>query len=214
MASLPQDLDRLLHDLRGPLNAMAMHLEVLKRTPPGDPEALQRLETVRAEMARLAALLPAAFDVLAVERRDVAPINLGLLVRRALEAEGLGAVTLADGAWPDVRGDARLLGLAVAHLVRNALAATEAAGGGRRAPHLSASAAQPGRVPLVVRDWGTGLPTTNSRALIRLSLSKTTGRPAVGLLTVERVARLHGGTVEFHAPADGGAEVRLTLPAA
>ncbi len=214
MASLPQDLDRLLHDLRGPLNAMAMHLEVLKRTPPGDPEALQRLETVRAEMARLAALLPAAFDVLAVERRDVAPINLGLLVRRALEAEGLGAVTLADGAWPDVRGDARLLGLAVAHLVRNALAATEAAGGGRRAPHLSASAAEPGRVTLVVRDWGPGLPTTNSRALIRLSLSKTTGRPAVGLLTVERVARLHGGTVEFHAPADGGAEVRLTLPAA
>ncbi|HEV8643221.1 MAG TPA: ATP-binding protein [Methylomirabilota bacterium] len=214
MASLPQDLDRLLHDLRGPLNAMAMHLEVLKRTGPGEPEALQRFETIQAEMARLAALLPAAFDVLALERRDVAPLNLKNLVRRALEEHGLGGVTLADGAWADVRGDARLLGLAVGHLVRNALAATAAAGGGRPAPHLSASAAEPGRVNLVIRDWGTGLRTTNSRALIRLSLSKTTGRPAVGLVTVERVARLHGGTVEFHAPADGGAEVRLTLPAA
>jgi signal transduction histidine kinase len=144
----------------------------------------------------------------------VAPVNLGTLVRRALAEPGLEGVTLADGAWPDVRGDARLLGLAVAHLARNALAATAAAGGARPAPRLSAGAAEPGRVALMIRDWGTGLRTTNPRALIRLSLSATTGRPAVGLVTVERIARLHGGTVEFHAPADGGAEVRLILPLA
>lgn len=214
MASLPPDLDRLLHDLRGPLNAMGMHLEVLKRAGSVDPAVLQRLETVRQEMTRLATLLPAAFGVIALERGDIAPLNLETLVRRALDEHGLAGVTFAEGAWPDVRGDARLLGLAVAHLVRNALAATEAAGGGGRAPRVSARAAEPGRVTLVIRDWGRGLRTTNPRALVRLALSKTTGQPAVGLVTVERIARLHGGALEFHAPAEGGAEVRLILPAA
>lgn len=31
MTRLPEDLDRLLHDLRGPLNALAMHAEVVTR---------------------------------------------------------------------------------------------------------------------------------------------------------------------------------------
>ncbi len=50
-----------------------------------------------------------------------------------------------------------------------------------------------GRVTLFVRDWGAGLRTTNARALIRLALSSESGRPTTGLVTVERVARLHGG---------------------
>jgi hypothetical protein len=88
-----------------------------------------------------------------------------------------------------------------------------AAGAGRPSPRVSWRPAEPGRVALVVRDWGLGLRTTNSRALIRLAISPATGGPTVGLLTVERVARLHGGTLEFSAPADGGVEAVLTLPA-
>lgn len=211
MTPLPDDLDRILHDLRGPLNALMMHLEVLARANPGE-SARTGLETMRAEVSRLATLLPAAFDILALERNDVAAVNLGAVVRRALDDGRLGAVTLADGVWPDVRADARLLALAVDHLVQNALAATKAAGASRP-PHLSAAVGEPGRVTLVVRDWGTGLRSTNPRVLIRLSTSKS-GRPSAGLLIVERIVRLHGGTLQFHAPADGGAEIRLTLPAA
>ena len=68
MGSLPGDLDRLLHDLRGPLNALTMHLEVLKRAGPDGRAAAQSLDAAIQEVARLARLLPAAFDVLALER--------------------------------------------------------------------------------------------------------------------------------------------------
>jgi signal transduction histidine kinase len=212
MSPLPRDLDRLLHDLRGPLNALTMHLEAGKRAGLDDPAGLQSLEAARQEVARLAQLLPAAFDVLALERAKVSRLNLGTLVRSAVERHGGAAVTVADEAWPDVEGDADLLSLALAHLVRNALTATRAAGADRPPPRVSCRPAGPGRVAVVVRDWGPGLRTTHSRALIRLALSPVTGRPAVGLLSVERVARLHGGAVEFAAPADGGAEAVLTLP--
>jgi signal transduction histidine kinase len=69
-------------------------------------------------------------------------------------------------------------------------------------------------VALVVRDWGPGFRTTNARALIRLAISPATGKPAVGLVTTERIARLHHGTLEFRNPAEGGAEVTLVLPGA
>lgn len=212
MASLPEDLDRLLHDLRGPLNALTMHLEVLKRLSRGDVGALQSLEAIQQEAQRLAALLPAAFSVVALESGQRTRVDLGAVVRKSVEAEVAGRVSVAEGPWPQVEGEESLLLLAVGHLVRNALAATAAAGSGRRAPHVSHRPAEPGRVALVVRDWGAGLRTTNTRALIRLILSSKSGRPTTGLVTVERVARLHGGTLGFDSPAGGGAEVSLTLP--
>jgi signal transduction histidine kinase len=212
MGTLPGDLDRLLHDLRGPLNALTIHLEAVKRAGPDDPAGLQSLEAARLEVARLAQLLPAAFDVVALECGRVSRLNLGALVRDAVERHGLAPATVADGVWPDVDGDPDLLALAVAHLVRNALAAAPPAGASPSPPHVSCRPAGPGRVAVVVRDWGPGLRTANSRALIRLTISPVTGRPAIGLLTVERVARLHGGALNLGAAASGGAEAVLTLP--
>jgi signal transduction histidine kinase len=198
------DLDRILHDLRGPLNAMVMHVEVLKRALTDDADAQASVTAIQAELARLARLLPAAFEVLALERGEVARVSLRALVDRALVEHRLAAVQVDDGPWPEVAGDADLLVLAIAHLVRNALAATHAAGRTDHPPRVAVEVAEPGLVTLVVRDWGAGFTHTNPKVLIRLA--------GVGLLTVERVARLHGGRLSFASPGDG-AEVRLTLPA-
>ena len=199
-----EDLDRILHDLRGPLNSMVMHVEVLKRALADDPDALASVTAIQQELSRLTRMLPAAFDVLALERGEIARVNLRALVDRALVEHRLPKVEVQDGAWPQIDGDADLLVLAIAHLVRNALAATRASGRDDPPPRIAVETTEPGRVTLVVRDWGTGFKKTNPRVLVRLA--------GVGLLTVERVARLHGGRLSFAAPGDG-AEVRLTLPA-
>jgi signal transduction histidine kinase len=208
---LPVELERLLHDLRGALNAVRMHLEILKR---GGAEETQSasLATIEQELSRLAIQLPAAFAVAAVERGELERVNLRVVIEGALREHGLGPVTIAEAPWPDLRADARLLALAVAHLARNALTATRAAGGERPAPRLSCVTSADGAITLVVRDWGRGLSSTNPRSLIRLAPTDDRRRMGIGLLVVERVARLHGGRLEFGAPPDGGAEVRLTLP--
>ena len=198
------DLDRILHDLRGPLNSVAMHLELLKRALSDDPDALHSVATIQHELSRLATMLPAAFDVIALEREAVERVSLRTLVLRAIDEHRLSGVEVVDGAWPEVTGDPHLLTLAIAHLVRNAWGATRAAGRTDRPPRVGVETGDAGSVTLVVRDWGTGLKSTNPKVLIRLA--------GVGLLTVERVARLHGGRLSFASPGDG-AEVRLTLPA-
>lgn len=198
------DLDRILHDLRGPLNAVAMHLEILKRALGGDPDALASVATIQHELSRLATMLPKAFEVIALEREKLERVSLRTLVIRAIDEHGLSAVEVQDGPWPEVAGDPDLLALAIGHLLRNALAATRAAGRPDRPPGVSFETEGSDAVTLVVRDWGPGLRSTNPKVVIRLA--------GVGLLTAERVARLHGGRLSFGAPGEG-TEVRLTLPA-
>jgi two-component system sensor histidine kinase HydH len=205
---LPPDLGRLLHDLRGPLNSLTMHVEVLRRTVRGDAQAEDSLRTVLEQLGRLGVMLPAAFAVASLEPAAPAPVELGAVVAAACDGVG-GPVTLANESWPTVIGDAGLLTLAVAHLIRNAAEAS-AATGRAEPPHVSASVVGD-EVRVTVRDWGPGLRTTNAKLLIRLMHSTKPGHAGLGLVTVERIARLHGGTVRFESPGDG-ALVTLVLP--
>jgi signal transduction histidine kinase len=205
---LPAELARLLHDLRGPLNSAVMHLEVLKRTVAEDPGSTDSLRTVLQQLVRLSEMLPAAFSVAALEAAASRRVALREVAERAREQPGLESARLADGVWPEVQGDPELLELALGQLLRNAVEATAA---GAPAPEISAVRSEH-EVRVDVRDWGSGLPTANPKLLVRLFHSTKAGHRGVGLVTVERVARLHGGSLAFEALADG-ARVSLLLPA-
>jgi signal transduction histidine kinase len=214
MSRLPEDLERLLHDLRGPLNAMSMHAEVLKRAVGADdPTAAASVRTIQQETERLADMLVAAMGIVALERADVRRVTVRGIVEAARTETGAKDLVVHEGSWPDVIGDERLLVTAVGHLLRNAREATEAKGAGTPPPEVSVEPASDGVVGVVVRDHGAGLRSTNPKVLIRLRASSKSGHRGVGLMIVERVARLHGGSLLFGA-AEPGARVMLRLPAA
>jgi len=206
---LPAELARLLHDLRGPLNSAVMHLEVLKRTVAGDPTADASLRTVLQQLSRLSDMLPAAVAIAALEPRHWRTHDLRALAERARHAGGHTSVSLGAAPWPRVHGDETLLVRAIGELMANA---TEATPSGAPPPEVMATAGTEGDVMLTVRDHGTGLRTTNPKLLIRLLQTSKSGHRGLGLVTVERVARLHGGRLEFESVADG-TRVTLRLPA-
>jgi signal transduction histidine kinase len=207
---LPPDLGRLLHDLRGPLNSLTMHVEVLKRTVCDDTAAEDSLRTVLEQLGRLAEMLPAAFHVASLELGASDPVDLGTVAETARQTAG-GPVDLGPGPWPSVTGDPALLAEALGQLFRNAVEASASAGS-PRAPLVTASVFE-GTARVSVRDWGPGLRSTNPKLLIRLLHSTKPGHRGLGLVTVERIARLHGGSLSFESPGDGTI-VTLVLPAA
>jgi len=206
--ALPFDLARLLHDLRGPLNALAMHAELLKRAVGGDAIAEESARTALDQLDRLSAMLDDAFAVAALELGAVGRVDLGAVVEAA-RRDAEATVILAAGTWPSVLGDAALLTAAVAHLLRNAVEATPAVP--RRRPPLVSAAVEGGQTVVSVRDWGPGFHTTDPKLVIRPWHSTKPDHRGLGLVTVERIARLHGGTVRFESPGDG-ALVSLLLP--
>lgn len=203
---LPSDLARLLHDLRGSLNALGMHAEVLTRAAPPAGGVEDSARMVAEQLGRLSAMLTDAFAVVALELGRVAPVDLGT-VAEAARAEVGAPVTIAEERWPTVTGDAALLTLAFTHLLRNAVEADSTT----RPPSMRA-VVEGGEARVEVRDWGRGLRATDPKIVIRPWHSSKPGHRGLGLVTVERVARLHGGAVRFIALPDGTL-VSLTLPA-
>jgi signal transduction histidine kinase len=185
-----------------------MHLQVLKRTVADDATAEDSLRTVQEQLARLADMLPAAFAIAALEPASFRRVDLGGVMEAAREQAG-GSITLANTSWPAVTGDEALLTLALGHLLRNAVEATPP---GRPWPMVSAKATGPETL-VEVRDWGSGLTTTDPKLIIKLMHSTKSGHRGVGLATVDRIARLHHGKLTFESPGDGTA-VTLALPSA
>lgn len=212
MSRLPEDLERILHDLRGPLNALTMHAEVLKRAV-SDPTGADSVRSIQQEVERLAGMLAAAMQIVALERRETARVSLRAVVGQAVEDARLKDVVIAGDDWPDVVGDRGLLARAAAHLIENAVEATHAAGPGAAPPEVSATSEGHGWVALHVRDFGPGLRSTNPKILIRLRASTKPGHQGLGLVTADRIARLHRGRLRFEAPG-AGARVTLLLPEA
>jgi signal transduction histidine kinase len=205
-AELPPDLARLLHDLRGPLNSLTVHAELLKGQVGDDAVTDRSARIIVEQINRLSGMLADAFAVVALEVRRLRPVDLGAAVAAARREVG-APVAVDEGAWPTVTGDDALLTQAVVHLLRNAVESSD----GSRAPVVSA-ATENGQALLRVRDWGAGLRATDPRILIRAWHSPKPGHRGLGLVTVERIARLHGGTLRFESPPGGGALVTLVLP--
>jgi len=206
--ALPSDLARLLHDLRGPLNSLTVHTQLLTRSIGDDAIAEASARAVLGELARLSAMLTDAFAVAALELGAVGQVDLGAVVEAA-RRDAEATVILAAETWPSVLGDAALLTAAVAHLLRNAVEATAAVP--RRRPPLVRATVEGAQTVVSVRDWGPGFPTTDPKLVIRPWHSTKPDHRGLGLVTVERIARLHGGTLRFDSPGDG-ALVSLILP--
>lgn len=200
------EIARMSHVLHGSLQSALLNLQCLAETVTAIPQEQELIELIRDELMRGSRLLAAAFDVLSLEISEMTTVNLGTLVRRALAAHGIHRVVVAKGTWPVVSVDPRLLSLAIAHLARNAREATST---DRRPPEIAPEVRTDGGADVVVRDWGAGL-----GALKPPGRAFTSTRPdhvAIGLLSVERIARLHGGALSITS-SRRGTRARLSLP--
>jgi len=201
------EISRMSHVLQGSLQTALLNVQAVAVTLGRDDDAQASIRAARAELLRAGRMLLAAFDIVSLELGKPERMNLRPLTARALVEYGVDGVTLSPGPWPDVVGDARLLRRAIGQLAANACAATSAQA---RRPEIHSSS-KGGNVTLVVKDWGGGFGAVTP--LGRAFTASQSDHVATGLLTVERIARLHRGTLLF-ASSPAGTTVSLTLPRA
>jgi signal transduction histidine kinase len=211
------------HELRTPLTNMKAELDLAlsrARTPVAMEEALR---SASIETDRLAAL---AEDLLVYSRvkGGVVPIvradvDLGELVRASCEAHERAA----NHAGVDIQMliepveayiDRIRMRQVIDNLLDNALRHTPV--GGRVTVDVAASG---GLLRIAVRDTGAGFDRsvvqTAFEPFVRGDGERAGGSGAgLGLAIVHAVMNAHGGSVEFHNVAGGGAEVCIDLPLA
>lgn len=209
----------LAHEVRNPLNAAKLQLELLERRlrrELDDPKLIEPADLAQKEIERLTALLNdfltfARPSELHGQERDVAQI-----VRQVIDLEHVAAAAqnkdlrlVSTPATLTARVDAAKIHQIVLNLVRNALEAIGAGG------HVGVELLHDeGAFVLRVVDDGPGIPEDVRRRIYEPFFSTKEGGTGLGMSIVHSLVVLHGGTIELDtSPRGTRFDVRIPLRA-
>jgi len=214
------DLGRLTsgvaHEVKNPLNAMTIHLELLRgHLPPDSAEARESFEVIGAEIRRLDRVVQGFLRFVRPQEIRLRPVDVAALladVAGLVEAEAAQAgarleVAVAPETAP-IMGDADLLRQALLNLAQNAIHAMPEGG----AVTLRAGPETGGGVELCVEDQGIGIPEEDLEKVFRLYYTTKQDGNGIGLALVYRTVQMHGGAVRIRSAVGKGTAVSVTLP--
>ncbi|TMQ22605.1 MAG: hypothetical protein E6J90_12030 [Deltaproteobacteria bacterium] len=206
----------LAHEVRNPLNAAKLQLELLERRlnrTMADPRLTEPTELAQKEIDRLTTLLNeflvfARPPELHPQEHDVVAILRQVVDLEQIAAEARGITLTVDAAPPQVIAevDVAKLHQLVQNLVRNA---TEAVGPGGR---VTVSArVDDDRCTIRVTDNGPGIPDQVQPRIYEPFFSTKEGGTGLGMSIVHSLVSLHGGAIDL-ATGPGGTTFEVTIP--
>jgi signal transduction histidine kinase len=206
--------DDLAHEIKNPLHAMVINLELVKRWAGGqDPDPIiQRAEIVETELHRVHRLMDSLLRLLRPwpDRPSADPDQIFELLGPVVAARArIRNVEYAHeaGSAPVALPPADLA-LSVINLIDNALDAMPE--GGRMVTRCEAG---PESVRIEVVDTGSGVPADLSDRAALPGVSGRAGRSGLGLAVTDRLVRQAGGTLALASAGDGpGTIATLVLP--
>ena len=202
------------HQIRNPLNAMNLQLELLSQDAARGAPIDQRLRAVRQEIERLSRAIDALMRFMRPEQLKLAPISINeLLSEVAGQAApaGVRVETAFDSALPTVSVDRALLGEALRNVISNACDAMAQRGGTLR---LTTALAPGDFVEIRIADTGGGIETENLQRIFKLYFTTKKNGNGLGLPLALRAVDLHHGTMDIESAMGVGTTVIIRIPAA
>jgi len=215
----------LAHEIRNPLNAMNMNVQMLQEELEDTPEDSERkqeyidlLEINRREIMRLERLVS---DFLAYARpqqlrpESLDPAALVNEVSDFLEADfrrrGVSLVRRVDRELPRFSADAGQLKQALINVMINA---ADAVSENQGTVEISVSRHGEDGVAIAVADNGGGIPPQEAERIFQIFHSTKKGGTGLGLAISQRIVEAHGGTISAGGRDGGGALFTIALPLA
>ena len=211
------------HDLRAPLRAIDGFSAAVGRRHADALDATGRelLARIRRAVAKMGTLIDALLDLSRLSRREMSRdrVDLSAITRetidelRARDTDRMVELVVEDGLT--AVGDRDLLRIALENLLANAWKFTA---GRERAVIEFAGESAGATTTFTVRDNGVGFDMTGAERLFapfqRLHSDEQFPGLGIGLATVQRIIRRHGGTIDAESCGGDGATFRFDLPSA
>jgi signal transduction histidine kinase len=215
MAAIGRLTSGVGHEVKNPINAIVVHLELLKNKLGDNSTGAQRhLEVIDAEIHRLDRVVQTLVDFsrpveLQLLEQDLRPVIADVL---ALAAEELSthSVTLVSH-LPEkpliANVDSDLLKQATLNVIQNGAQAMPE--GGRLEVTLEESRKS---ALLRISDEGPGIPDDIRSKIFDLYFTTKIGGSGIGLAMTYRILQLHHGSVEVQSKQGRGTEFLLRIP--
>ncbi len=205
------------HEMKNPLNAMTIHLELLKQKLAAGKPAGTHAEIIGQEIKRLDDRIQGFLKFVRPDEMKFAAVPIAPLLSAVLdsvqpEAERAG-VTLSRActdASLEVAGDAEQLRDVFLNLAQNAIQAMPK--GGRLTIECSALANR--RIRVRVEDTGVGIAPENLEKIFELYFTTKERGTGVGLSMVYRTIQIHNGEIDVESTVGVGTAFIVVLPAA
>ena len=229
MAAIGRLTSGVGHEVKNPINAIVVHLELLRsKLGEGGAPAARHLDVIEAEIRRLDRVVQTLADFsrpveLQLREQDLRDV-IGDVLALASEELSTRNVTLSSqmSSNPLVANvDADLLKQAALNVIQNGAQAMPEGGrlqvtleeDGRAGTNGDKSRA-PGQKTAVLRiaDEGPGIPEEIREKIFDLYFTTKSGGSGIGLAMTYRILQLHHGSIEVQSDIGRGTEFRLRIP--
>ena len=203
------------HEVKNPINAIVVHLEVLRQKLRDiDPDARRHMDVIGSEIQRLDRVVQMLIDFTRpVELRlgdvDLRKLGEDVALLASPEAARQGVIVRREwGSEPlFARIDADLFKQALLNVVLNGVQAMPKGGelwlSGRRSGN---------EIELTVRDQGTGIPPDIRDKIYNLYFTTKKSGSGIGLAMAFKVVQLMNGSMDFDSIVGTGTSFHIRLP--
>jgi nitrogen-specific signal transduction histidine kinase len=237
LASFGRLLAGVAHEVKNPLNAMTIHLELLKNkleqraaveqravagagdvaTVISPPAAMKHVDVIAAEIKRLDHVMQDFLKFARPGEVKLEPVDVASLledVARVIgpDAERANVSVRLECAphTPPINGDQGMLRQVFLNLALNACQAMPNGGTLR----MTCQPLSAGRVEAVVEDTGQGIAPEHLDRIFDLYFTTKEKGSGIGLSLVYRIVQLHDADIEVQSTPGAGTRFRLLLPGA
>jgi len=219
VASLGRLTAGVAHEVKNPLNAMTIHLELLKQklASPEPRSAARHAEVIGAEIRRLDDVVQGFLKFVRPEDVTLRPVKVQSLLASVIEAVvpeaervGVSCEQACTDAALAIEGDESLLRQALLNLAQNAVQAMPAGGKLR----LACAVGRDGRVEVRVTDNGEGIAPEHLARIFDLYFTTKKRGSGIGLSVVFRTVQLHNGDIDVESTVGTGTTFVIKLPRA
>ena len=238
LAALGRLMAGVAHEVKNPLNAMTIHLELLRnkltrtlepvgaaaggpdragRMPPAPSDVTKHVDIITKEIQRLDQVLNGFLRFARPDELKLQPVHLADVVSDVVttvtpEAEMRNVMVKSECPrdLAEIKADPAMLRQALLNLALNACQAMADGGTLRIACHRGAR----GRIEVDVEDTGVGIPPENLQKIFDLYFTTKEKGSGIGLSMVYRIVQLHDGEVEVQSTPGHGTRFRLVFPQA
>jgi signal transduction histidine kinase len=202
------------HEVKNPINAIVVHLELLRNKVHAGDDALRHLDVIQSEIRRLDRVVQTLVDFsrpveLQLGDLDLREVVSSVLMLASAEMETRGIIVRSEAPAHavQVRADGDLLKQALLNVVLNGAQAM--ATGGELEVRLSDASRW---ASITVRDHGAGIPDEIRSRIFDLYFTTKKEGSGIGLAMTYRILQMHHGQIDVESKPGSGTTFVLRLP--
>jgi PAS domain S-box-containing protein len=216
LAALGRLTSGVAHEVKNPLNAIAIHLELLKeRLGVASDEAQHSVAVIESQIRRLDRVVQGFLRFIRPRELHLIPVDLNALLQGVLallepewQPKGIRFTFQPESALPLITGDEELLHQAFMNVLLNACQAMPS--GGTITVVTTRESRDTARVSIA--DEGAGIPPEDLEKIFRLYYTTKPDGSGIGLSLVYRIVQEHDGKIDVSSEVGQGTTMTVRLP--